>query len=145
MLYSNRCNKSNISVYSRLSQNLLYLQSKMVKMIERRYSNLNAEWSDPAQLTCFSIFHSGLRAKGNLLWVKRTKAKGIFRLWVESGWWHAFVGAELGKVLLTVHQRHLAQTWIPMPSCQHMESSAILPTHGIQRHLANTWVQAPSC
>ena len=29
--------------------------------------------------------------------------KANFRLWFESGWRHALVGAEMGKVLLTVH------------------------------------------
>ena len=42
------------------------------------------------------------RTKANIRWVKSTKGKGIFRLWTESGWRHALVGAEMGKVFLTV-------------------------------------------
>ena len=70
-------------------------------LVELGRSKLKAEWSNPARITWVSIFRSGLRANGNLLWVKR-KAKGIFRLWSESGWRHAFLRAELSKVLLTV-------------------------------------------
>ena len=44
------------------------------------------------------------RTKANIRWVKSTKGKGIFRLWTESGWRHALVGAEMGKVFLTVWQ-----------------------------------------
>ena len=43
------------------------------------------------------------RTKANIRWVKSTKGKGIFRLWTESGWRHALVGAEMGKVFLTVY------------------------------------------
>ena len=42
------------------------------------------------------------RTKANIRWVKSTKGKGIFRLWTESGWRYTLVGAEMGKVFLTV-------------------------------------------
>ena len=42
------------------------------------------------------------RTKANIRWVKSTKGKGILRLWTESGWRHTLVGAEMGKVFLTV-------------------------------------------
>ena len=42
------------------------------------------------------------RTKANIRWVKSTKGKGILRLWTESGWGHTLVGAEMGKVFLTV-------------------------------------------
>ena len=48
------------------------------------------------------IFHSEQRTKGNLRWETVANLKAIFRLWLESGWRHALVGAELGKFLLTV-------------------------------------------
>ena len=47
-----------------------------------------------------SIFRSMERT--NFRCEKGTYLKAKFRLWFESGWWHALVGAELGQVLLTV-------------------------------------------
>ena len=47
-----------------------------------------------------SIFLSMERT--NFRCEKGTYLKAKFRLWFESGWRHALVGAELGQVLLTV-------------------------------------------
>ena len=49
------------------------------------------------------IFRS--KERTSFRWMKGTYLKANFRLWLESGWRHALVGAELGKVLLTVCQK----------------------------------------
>ena len=50
ILYSNRCNKSNISVYKHLSQNIpfvIIIQNEMVKLVERQNSKSMDERLSP--------------------------------------------------------------------------------------------------
>ena len=60
-------------------------------------TRLGAIFNFPLRL----IFRS--KERTSFRWMKGTYLKANFRLWLESGWRHALVGAELGKVLLTVH------------------------------------------
>ena len=57
-------------------------------------------WAFEPTMVLFSIFRS--KERTSFRWMKGTYLKANFRLWLESGWRHVLVGAELGKVLLTV-------------------------------------------
>ena len=74
----------------------------MAKLLERQHPELERRVIESCSRLYItrSIFCSMERT--NFRCEKGTFLKAKFRLWFESGWRHALVGAELGQVLLTV-------------------------------------------
>ena len=82
----------------------------MAKLLERQHPELERcvlESYSRLYITR-SIFRSMERT--NFRCEKGTYLKAKFRLWFESGWRHALVGAELGQVLLTVYHKRRKKT-----------------------------------
>ena len=79
----------------------------MAKLLERRHPELERRVIESCSRLYIirSIFRSMERT--NFRCEKGTYLKAKFRLWFESGWRHALVGAELGQVLLTVCLRNM--------------------------------------
>ena len=79
----------------------------MAKLLERQHPELERRViKSYSRLNITrSIFRSMERT--NFRCEKGTYLKAKFRLWFESGWRHALVGAELGQVLLTVCLRNM--------------------------------------
>ena len=79
----------------------------MAKLLERQHPELERHVIESYSRLYItrSIFRSMERT--NFRCEKGTYLKAKFRLWFESGWRHALVGAELGQVLLTVCLRNI--------------------------------------